>query len=162
MAGQYVLAQRLINTPLSVIALSVQTVLLRSGNQLHTNIRKIITQVILLFFLASLLIIVLYLSIYTQTAFPFPEKWKLDTDLFIAAGFFIASSFSVGSVSIISIRLKDEWFVAWWQLIFLLLWGMVLFQFQSDLAFVYMMIAGGLGYWILAARWIAKSKILHG
>lgn len=161
-AGQYAVAQRLMNAPLSVVAVAVQSVLLKGGNRLHEEGGSILTKVILLFFMAVLLAGMLYWAIYIQTFIPFPEAWKLDESLFCAASFFLACSFAVGTVSIIGVRLRDEWFLANWQLAFIVLWAALLMFFHSNTAFVYMLVVGGVGYWILLARWVILSRKKHG
>jgi O-antigen/teichoic acid export membrane protein len=162
LAGQYALAQRLMNAPLGVVALSVRSVLLRGGNGLHKEGRDIAIKAALLFFIAILLTGILYWAIYIQTLILFPEEWKLDKLLFIAAVFFMACSFAVGSVSVLGIRLQDEWFLACWQLVFLVIWAVILIYLPSDLAFVYMLAIGGVGYWILLIRWVTLSRNQHG
>lgn len=160
-AGQFAIVQRLMNTPLGVIGVSVQSVLLNSGNRLHEDARSILGKVMLLFCIAVTIAGILYWSIYNQTIFPFPDQWKLSKLLFYSAGFFFACSFAVGTMSILGVRLKDEWFLAGWQLVFLSLWTVILIIFRSSEAFVFMLILGGMGYWILLSRWVRLSKIKH-
>lgn len=161
-AGQYAVAQWLMNAPLGVVAVAIQSVLLKSGNRLHKEGKSILIKSVFLFLFAILLALALYFGIYIQTAIPFPVKWKLDESLFYAASLFFACSFAVGTVSIISVRLKDEWFVALWQLAFIVIWIITLVIFSSSAAFVYMLFIGGFGYWILVVRWALLSMEKHG
>lgn len=161
-AGQYAIVQRLINSPLGVIGVSVNSTLLKSGSRFHENSREIIEKVGLLFFIAVALAGVLYWIIYIQRFIPFPDNWRLDKVFFFAAAFFFVCSFAVGTVSVLSVRLKDEWFLARWQLAFVIIWGIILIYFRSSWAFVFMLIIGGLGYWILIARWVGLSRMKYG
>lgn len=161
-AGQYALAQRLLGAPLAVMAVSVQSVLLKSDNRLHEEGRGIIVKAFQLFFAAITIAAMLYWAIYVQAIIPFAQKWKLDEPLFFAAGFFLASSFAVGTVSIVGVRLKDEWFIAYWQLAFIAIWAIMLLLLGSSVVFIYMLVIGGIGYWMLLARWAIFSRAKHG
>lgn len=161
-AGQYAIAQRLMNTPLGVIGISIQSMLLKNGNQLHENSKNILYKAFLFLLIAILLSNIIYYMIYVQIAIPFPEKWRLEKPLFYSANFFLACSFAVGTVSILGIRLKDEWFLAYWQIALISSWVIILLFFHSSSAFIYMLSIGGIGYWILLFRWLILSKKKYG
>jgi hypothetical protein len=86
-----------------------------------------------------------------------PAHWVLDRPLYLAVSFFLSSSFAVGSLSIIGIRQRDEWFLVAWQLLSLLVWGVALLLLPSPKAFEVMLILGGLAYWVLVGRWVFVS-----
>lgn len=157
-AGQYSLVQRIINAPLSVVSMSIGSVLLKSGNDFHLGGTKIAKNVALLFSIAMVLVILVYMAIYVQDLYVFPFHWRLDLSLFWSASLFFCSSFAVGSVSVICVRLKDEWFVAIWQGLLIIIWIIVLLLFNSSVAFTYMLLIGSVGYLLLLYRWVRCSE----
>lgn len=159
LAGQYALLQRLINAPLSIVSVVTTTFLLGKGNDLHFDEKKVLKVFLGLTLIGALWIVCLWVILFLQVYWILPPEWKIDSEFFYAAAFFGVCSFAVGSLSVISIRLKDEWFVAFWQLFFILIWflGVVMMDLQQ--IFTLLLWIGGLAYVVLLWRWIAQINL---
>jgi O-antigen/teichoic acid export membrane protein len=159
LAGQYALLQRLINAPLSIVSVVTNTFLLGKGNDLHFDEKKVLKVFLGLTLIGVLWIVCLWVILFLQVYWILPPEWKIDSEFFYAAAFFGVCSFAVGSISVISIRLKDEWFVAFWQLFFILVWflGVVMMDLQQ--IFTLLLWIGGLAYVVLLWRWVAQINL---
>lgn len=155
LAGQYALLQRLINAPLGVLSVVVNTFLMAKGNALHTQRIYVLRLCAGLVALASLWVGILWVLLYGQAYWQVPDQWVPDPEFFNAAAFFGVCSFAVGSVSVVSIRLRDEWFVAGWQLIFITVWVITLYLTDLEHAFSGLLFVGGLAYGVLMWRWLS-------
>lgn len=153
-AGHFALMQRLINTPLSVFGSTAQSFLLKRTSVLHKSKKVILLLFILLFSIAVTLAGSWYLMLYIQDFIEIPSDWVIEKYLFISTMIFFSLSFSIGSLSIISIRLIDEWFVVYWQAILLVMWSIVFFGMKDLSSFYNMLIVSGLLYFILLFRWV--------
>jgi hypothetical protein len=155
LAGQYALLQRLINAPLSVLTVVVNSLLLAKGNDLHER-RVLLVQVCVgLALLGMTWSACLWGLLFVQPYWPVPANWLPESDFFYAAAVFAVSSFAVGTVSVVSVRLGDEWFVAGWQLLFMLLWVLALYVSNLNHVFSGLLIMGGLAYGVLLWRWFS-------
>jgi hypothetical protein len=74
--------------------------------------------------------------LFVQPYWPVPAYLLPEQDFFYAAAVFGVGSFAVGTVSVVFIRLRDEWFVASWQLLFMLVWVLALFVFDLNHVFL--------------------------
>ncbi len=153
LAGQFALLQKIINAPLAVITVAVNTYLLEKGNLAHTQIKLVMKAFYGLVLISAAWIFCLWFFFYGGFNFNLPKDWIPNQEIFISASFFWASSFAVGAISLISIRLKDEWFMACWQLILIFIWALGLFVFDPERIFKYLLIMGGLAYIFLMWRW---------
>lgn len=160
LAGQFALLQKIINAPLAVITVAVNSYLLEKGNLAHTQIKLVMKAFYSLILISTAWIFCLWVFFYGEFHFNLPKDWIPNQEIFISASFFWASSFAVGAISLISIRLKDEWFMACWQLILILIWMVALFLFDPQKIFTFLLIMGGLAYIFLMWRWtwLIKSK----
>jgi O-antigen/teichoic acid export membrane protein len=154
LAGQYALLQRLINAPLGVLSVVVNTFLMAKGNALHTQRLHVLRLCAGLAALASLWVGILWVLLYGQDYWHVPDQWIPDPEFFNAAAFFGVCSFAVGTVSVVSIRLHDEWFVAGWQLLFMTVWAITLCLTDLQFAFSGLLYLGGLAYGVLMWRWL--------
>jgi len=153
-AGQYAIAQRLINSPLLIVGAAVSMMLLDSRDQTHVSKRNILKIVGGCFCMGVLYSGLLFYGLYSQPWIPVPQKWLMDVDLFLAVSFFLVSSFSVGSASSIAIKQKDEGFILYWQLLFLLFYFGVIFLCPDKNGMLLVLVFGGGAYWFLLARWL--------
>lgn len=154
LAGQYALLQRLINAPLTVLTVVVNSLLLAKGNDLHER-RALLVQVCVgLALLGMIWSACLWGLLFVQPYWSVPAHWLPEQDFFYAAAVFGVGSFAVGTVSVVSIRLRDEWFVAGWQLLFMLVWVLALFVSDLNHVFSGLLIMGGLAYGVLLWRWL--------
>ncbi len=155
LAGQYALLQRLINAPLSVLTVVVNSLLLAKGNDLHKR-RSLVLQVCGgLALLGLVWAVCLWGLLFVQPYWSVPVQWLPDQDFFYAAAVFGVCSFAVGTVSVVSVRLADEWFVAGWQLLFMLVWVLALFVADLEHVFSGLLLMGGLAYGVLLWRWLS-------
>jgi hypothetical protein len=154
LAGQFALLQKIINAPLTVISVVVNSHLLEKGNLIHTRRALVLKTFFGLILIGVAWTFCLWFLSYEQSIFLLPKDWIPNQDFFVAASFFGVCSFAVGSLSLISIRLKDEWFVAIWQLAFMLIWMFTLFIFEPMGIFTYLLFMGGIAYVFLMWRWI--------
>jgi hypothetical protein len=161
LAGQYALLQRLINAPLGVLSVVVNTFLMAKGNALHTQRLPVLRLCAGLGTLACLWVGILWVLLYGQVYWHVPDQWIPDPEFFNAAAFFGVCSFAVGTVSVVSIRLRDEWFVAVWQLLFMTVWAITLCLTDLQFAFSGLLYLGGLAYGVLMWRWLSLMKRLE-
>lgn len=162
LAGQFALLQRLINAPLSVVTVVVNTLLMGQGNALHTSAKQTLQACAVLALLAGMWVSCLGWVLYVQPFWVVPIQWQPRPEFFGAAAFFGVCSFAVGSISIVSIRLHDEWFVAVWQMGFMLVWLVCAWALGLQDVFALLLWLGGLAYWVLLARWLSKINKLEG
>lgn len=155
LAGQYALLQRLINAPLSVLTVVVGSLLLAKGNDLHKSRTLVLRVCVGLALLGLGWAACLWGLLFAQPYWPVPVQWLPDQDFFYAAAVFGVCSFAVGTVSVISIRLGDEWFVAGWQLLFMLVWAFALFTADLTQVFSGLLLMGGTAYGVLLWRWLS-------
>lgn len=159
-AGQYAIMQRMVSAPLSVIAVALNALLLKEGNALHRSRNNIFLLFVFLFFIGAIFSLALWFFLNYQSVISIPLAWKIDPYFFIAAAFFGVSSFSVGAISIVSVRLNDDWFIAWWQLLFVMVMGFVIFLYENIDGFLCSLLLGGFAYFVLIARWIYKAGVV--
>lgn len=159
LAGQYALLQRLINGPLSVLTIVTNTLLLAKGNILHLDAKKVFKTFSILFLIGALWVLCLWVLLFLQEYWILPPEWKIDLTFFHAAAFFGVSSFAVGALSIVSIRLKDEWFMAFWQLLFIFIWCVAVVMMDLQQIFALLLWIGGLAYIVLLWRWMLQISL---
>jgi hypothetical protein len=128
--------------------------LLAKGNDLHKHRAMVLQVCASLALLGLAWAVCLWGLLFMQAYWPVPMQWLPDKEFFYAAAIFGVCSFAVGTMSVISIRLRDEWFVAGWQLLFMLVW--VLALFAVDLAYIFsdLLLMGGMAYGVLLWRWL--------
>lgn len=162
LAGQFALLQRLINAPLGVLTVVVNTFLLAKGNALHESRSRVLQVCAGLALVGAAWVACLWGLLFVQTYWALPEQWVPDEGFFHAAALFGVCSFAVGTVSVISIRLRDEWFVAAWQLLFMLAWMLALYVADLEQVFSGLLLMGGLAYGVLLWRWISLIPAQKG
>jgi hypothetical protein len=159
LAGQYSLVQRLVGAPLNAVAMGVSAVLLQATDSLHQSSRRLWLTALALFAIAFCVALGVGLVLFVQPWWPVPSHWLLEKNLFLAVAFFSASSFAVGTLSVVAIRLRDEWFLAAWQALALVAWGGLLWLLPSERAFTAMLLTGGAAYWLLMLRWTRRAGV---
>jgi hypothetical protein len=159
-AGQFALVQRLMGAPLGVVALGLNAMLIKAGDTWHLARERIAKLAAGLFVLAAVVALCIDWALHGQQIVPLPSHWVLDRSLYMTAAFFLCSSFAVGSLSVIGIRQRDEWFLAAWQFVAVLAWVLALIFLPSTAAFQAMLSLGGLAYWVLVWRWVVMSRRL--
>lgn len=157
-AGQYAVVQRIFNAPYGVITAVVNSYLLRETSTAHSKIPVILSLVTALFCGALALSSIGYWVLYGQSYISISVEWLVDEVVYLSIAFFMSSSFAVGALSVVSIRIRDEWFLSCWQIFFVMLGVAIIFWFSSLVGFVVYLVLGGLAYWILLFRWIYKVK----
>lgn len=158
-AGQYAIAQRLINAPLSVIGSAVNTLLFSRNDFTHKSSKRIIRLTFLCLIFSLIYCAFLFSAMYIQPWFILPSKWLMDQYFFGVASFFLVSSFAVGSVSTIAIKQKDERFILFWQILFLAAYIGIVSLLPNNNGITTVFVLGGFAYWILLWRWIWIAKV---
>lgn len=158
LAGQYSLVQRVISSPLSILNTVVNAYLVRVGNNLHMHVRLILLSGVSLFILAFIWAFLVYWVISLQDFYPVPDEWKVSPLLYVGISFFAISSFAVGALALVAVRLRDEWFLSVWQLVLVALGAALLFSLRSVEGLIIYLIGGGFAYWMLFFRWIWLAR----
>jgi hypothetical protein len=79
--------------------------------------------------------------------------WEFQVDFYIAMCIFLIFSYSVGAISMLATRLRDEWFQTIWQCIALLVWATILWQIPNQVGLNIALIVGAGMYIALSYRW---------
>jgi hypothetical protein len=157
-AGQYALVQRLLGAPLGVVSVTLNALLMKSSNVLHRQPWRLLGLALGLFVLALTTGAFIHMASIGVLPWQLPERWRMEGDMFWPAVFFLSASFAVGGLSIVSIRLKDEWFLTGWQAVALASWVGVLLLMPSVEAFRWMLLLGGCAYGVLLLRWVWRAQ----
>ncbi len=158
LAGQYALCNRIINTPFSVISAIVSFRIQNKYDDTHKSGRRQVRLV-----LALMATSVIWSSVFIIVFNLLPQqllgnKWELPILVYASVAIFNSFAFSIGSISVVAIRQKDEWFVTWWQLSMVLLSCVILLFQPSPQGFAIALTIGGLSYLVLLKRWLKNAN----
>lgn len=84
--------------------------------------------------------------------------WDWRVGLYVSTSAFLILSFSIGAVSMLAVRLRDEWFLAIWQALALMCWAAVFALLPPSTAIDVALDFGALMYVILGARWFVLLR----
>ncbi len=84
--------------------------------------------------------------------------WDWRIGLYVTTSAFLILSFSIGAVSMLAVRLGDEWFLAIWQTVALAVWVAVFALLKPSVAIDVALSVGALMYILLGARWFAMLR----
>lgn len=152
LAGQFAMVQRLVGGALGLLSTAITLVMLKKEFiEVHwPTVRKVLTVnvTIALGFCLALAIPVLGGAGQWLGA-----GWAITPPLYWAACAFLVSSFAIGAVSIIAVRLQDEWFLALWQAAALLCWVAIYALMQTSEFVIPALWFGSAMYILLGLRW---------
>lgn len=159
-AGQFALLQRILSGSLGLIGSATAMIFISKEYSIF-NAKKI--KKIFLYNMVISLIICILLSVPILGGYfssMLGAEWIYEKDFYILMSVFYALSSTVGAVSILAVRLKDEWFLTFWQISTILLCAGVLYFLTDIFAIKYSLIVGCLMYALLVTRWILKSRTI--
>lgn len=160
LAGQYSVVQRVISAPLAILTAVVNAYMVKADNRLHLQSRLIFLSGVALFALALIWAVLVYWGINLQSFYPVPHEWRVSPLLYVGICFFTISSFAVGTLALVAVRLRDEWFLSAWQVVLVVLGALVLFSARSLEGLLAYLVGGGLAYWLLLFRWVWLARRL--
>jgi hypothetical protein len=80
-------------------------------------------------------------------------NWTFDLSVYWATCAFLVASFSIGAISAVAIRLKDEWFLTIWQFTALISWVVIYYLMPFADFLVTALWFGTAMYVFLGLRW---------
>lgn len=89
------------------------------------------------------------------------KGWAYQTDLFLSVSLFFTVSYSIGAISVLAVRLRDEWFMTQWQAVSLLIWVAIFMLLPSGSSILYALNLGALMYIGLGLRWYILLKKIN-
>jgi hypothetical protein len=152
-AGQFSMLQRVLGGSLGLISTATAMVFVRQD-----YVRAGLAGVKRIFFvnLACSLLFCLVLAVPFLSGMSeswLGAGWRYRGDFYFSMSMFLTFSFSVGAISMLAVRLRDEWFLTIWQAAALLIWGGVFGLFAQAHALNLALNAGAVMYIILGLRW---------
>jgi O-antigen/teichoic acid export membrane protein len=157
-AGQFALLQRVLGGSLGLV--STATTMAFVGRE-HVNadlaqVRRIFLANLACSFGFCLLASIVFLGGWVK--FFLGDGWAYQVDLFISVSLFLIFSYSVGAISVLASRLRDEWFLTLWQAVALLIWVALFILLPSGSNFLYALNMGAFLYVVLGLRWYFLLK----
>jgi hypothetical protein len=157
-AGQFAMLQRVLGGSLGLISTATAMVFAQSD-----HVRPTLVQV-QRFFLINLacsvgfclLAAIVFLGGWV--AWFLGKDWTYQTDLFLSVCLFLTASYSIGAISVLAVRLRDEWFLTQWQAVALLIWGAIFMFLPIGTSILYAFNVGALMYVVLGLRWYILLK----
>lgn len=152
LAGQFAMVQRLVGGLLGLLSTAITlTMLKRDFVEVHwLTIRKILTTNVII---SVSLCLLLAIPLLSEAGRWLGVDWTVEQPIYWAACSFFICSFAIGAVSIIAIRLHDEWFLAFWQLAALVCWVIIYSLIPSEKFVVPALWIGSAMYILLGLRW---------
>jgi hypothetical protein len=84
--------------------------------------------------------------------------WTYEINMFVSVSLFLTFSYSVGAITALASRLRDEWFLTIWQAVALLICAALLLISPVDRNVLYALNLGALMYMLLGLRWYFLLK----
>ncbi len=116
------------------------------------------------FVLSSIGCITLYILLYFFGNELLGSDWSFELPLYFSISVFLVFSFSIGSISILAIRLHDEWVLLLWQVIAIIFW-LISYMLFKDGFLSFSLILGGFLYIYLLFRWrylLVRKEVTDG
>lgn len=152
-AGQFAMLQRILGGSLGLVSTATTMVFARRDH-VHAGMVQVLG--IFLAILACSFGICLIASIVIfggWLTWLLGNSWIYEIDLFISMSLFLTMSNSVGSISMLGSRLRDELFLVIWQAGALLTWGALFTLLPSPSNLLYSLNIGAMLYVVLGMRW---------
>jgi O-antigen/teichoic acid export membrane protein len=156
LAGQFAMVQRLVGGALGLLSTAISLGMLkRDFVEVHwQTVRKVLTMNVIISLIICLLMAIPLMSGAGRWL---GVGWTVSQSMYYAACAFLVSSFAIGAISILAVRLHDEWFLAFWQFSALLCW-LVIYAMMPPGEFVIPALWVGSGmYVLLGLRWRALA-----
>jgi hypothetical protein len=157
-AGQFAMLQRVLGGSLGLISTATAMVFARSDH-VHPSLLQVGR--IFLVNLACSVGFCLFAAIVFLGGWVtwfLGEGWAYQTDLFVSVSSFLAISYSIGAISILAVRLQDEWFLTQWQAVALLMCFSIFMLLPTEISILYALNFGVLMYFVLGIRWYILLK----
>lgn len=152
LAGQFAMVQRVVGGSLGLLSTAITlSMLKRDFVKIHwPTVRKVLT-----------VNVIISVGVCIGLAFPLMSgygrwlgnDWSITPSMYWAACAFLVASFAIGAISIIAIRLYDEWFLALWQVAALLCWVVIYAVMPSGEFVIPALWIGSAMYIFLGLRW---------
>lgn len=157
-AGQFSMLQRVLGGSLGLISTATAMVFVRQDYVRAglTGVKKVFLVNLVCSLLFCLVLAVPFLSGMAESWLG--AGWRYRGDFYFSMSMFLTFSFSVGAISMLAVRLRDEWFLAMWQAVALLIWVAVFGLFAQEYALNLALNAGAIMYMILGLRWRSLLK----
>ncbi|BBH14714.1 hypothetical protein JD974_22785 [Chromobacterium haemolyticum] len=152
-AGQFSMLQRVLGGSLGLISTATAMVFVRQDYVRAglAGVKRIFLVNLACSLLFCLVLAVPFLSGMSESWLG--AGWRYRGDFYFSMSMFLTFSFSVGAISMLAVRLRDEWFLTIWQAAALLIWGGVFGLFAQAHALNLALNAGAVMYIILGLRW---------
>lgn len=157
-AGQFAMLQRVLGGSIGLIS-TATTMVLAQSNHVRPSLLQV--QHIFLVNLACSILFCLFAAIAFLGGWVtwfLGKGWAYQANLFLSASLFFTVSYSIGAVSVLAVRLRDEWFMTQWQAVSLLIWGAIFMLLPSGSSILYALNLGALMYVGLGLRWYILLK----
>ncbi len=161
-AGQFAMLQRVLGGSLGLVSTATAMVFARSD-----HVRPGLVQVRRIF-LVNLACSVGF-CLFAAVAFLggwvtwfLGKGWTYQADLFVSVSLFLTISYSIGAISVLAVRLRDEWFLTLWQAVALLIWVAIFILMPNGNSILYALNLGTLMYILLWLRWHFLLKKNNG
>jgi hypothetical protein len=158
LAGQFALLQRVLGGGLGIVSTATALVFA------HRSLVRADLRQVLLIFLANLACAVGF-SLFAAIAFLsgwftsfLGDGWTYQTGLFFSTSLFLIASYSVGAISALTTRLRDEWFLTMWQGLAILMWIALFIILPSANNLYYALNLGALMHVLLGIRWFTLLR----
>ena len=160
-AGQFAMLQRILGGSLGLVSTATAMVFAR-----RDHVQATLAQVLGIFLvnLACSFGFCLLASIVMLSGWVtwfLGNGWIYEVDLFISVCLFMTLSYSVGSISMLASRMRDEWFLAVWQAGALLIWIVLFILLPIGSNLLYALNFGALLYVVLGMRWYFLLKRIN-
>lgn len=152
LAGQFAMVQRLVGGALGLLSTAITLVMLkRDFAEVHW---PAVCKVLMVNVIVSVCFcILLAIPLFSVAGRWLGAGWTVAPSLYWAACAFLVSSFAIGAISIIAVRLRDEWFLALWQFAALLCWLMIYALMPPEGFVIPALWLGSAMYVLLGLRW---------
>jgi hypothetical protein len=152
LAGQFAILQRLVGGTLGLLSTAITLGMLKKDYvEVHW---PTISRVLLINILISILLcLLLGISLTSNASHMLGFNWTFDLSVYWATCAFLVASFSIGAISAVAIRLKDEWFLTIWQFTALISWVVIYYLMPFADFLVTALWFGTAMYVFLGLRW---------
>lgn len=151
-AGQFAMLQRLLGGAMGLVSTAI-TLMLMKKDFVHVKwsvVQRVLYANIALCIGVCITAAIPILGLQVQWL---GAGWQVSSSLFFASSVFLTACFAVGAISIVAIRLRDEWFMAIWQLLAVLCWVGIYLVTSPSSFIVPSLLFGALMYAVLYFRW---------
>lgn len=156
-AGQFALLIRILGGGVGVVS-NALTIFYAAKDFVKVKIQDVKNILSLNIIMGCAICIAIYMPLEQMSLLFYKKELNISIINYSVTSAFIIITYAIGSVSMLAVRLKDEWWLAQWQVMAIIVWVLITASTQSEYLVFALQISATIMYLILALRWFYLIK----